>query len=145
MHQTETDQTGQLSAVSEPEQSQVNKPNGTGFKRIYNATKCSIDGIKYAYQHESAFRQELMLACVLLPLACFVAKNPIELILLSGPVIALLVVECINSAIEAAIDRISTDIHPLSKQAKDLGSASVSLCILLVLLSWGAILIGRII
>lgn len=125
----------------EPE---VNKPNGTGLIRIINATRCSFDGIKYAYTKESAFRQELTLCGLLFPFAIWLASSAIEFILLVGPLLLLLVVECINSAIEAAIDRISTQIHPLSKQAKDLGSGAVFLSMLIILVSWTAIIVSKI-
>lgn len=112
------------------------KPNGKGFKRIYRASKCSIDGIQYAYTHESAFRQELMLCCALVPAAFWLTSDAVELVLLIAPLILLLAIECMNSAVEAAIDRISSSRHPLSKQAKDLGSAAVFFAIVLVLFSW---------
>lgn len=120
------------------------KPNGTGVKRIINAARCSVDGIRYAYTKESAFRQELLLCAVLFPIAFWVSSNAIEFILLVGPLLMLLVVECINSAIEAAIDRISTSIHPLSKQAKDLGSAAVFITMLIILVSWLAIILPKV-
>ncbi|GAA0372582.1 diacylglycerol kinase [Bowmanella denitrificans] len=102
-----------------------------------------MDGIGYAFRHEAAFRQELMLCVVMIPLAFWLANTPVELVLLTGPLILLLVVECINSAIEAAIDRISTDRHPLSKQAKDLGSAAVFFSMLIILMSWLAIALPK--
>ncbi|WP_343847310.1 diacylglycerol kinase [Bowmanella denitrificans] len=121
----------------------MQKPNGTGLTRIWRAAICSVDGIGYAFRHEAAFRQELMLCVVMIPLAFWLANTPVELVLLTGPLILLLVVECINSAIEAAIDRISTDRHPLSKQAKDLGSAAVFFSMLIILMSWLAIALPK--
>ena len=121
----------------------MQKPNGTGLTRIWRAAICSVDGIGYAFRHEAAFRQELMLCAVMIPLAFWLASTPVELVLLTGPLILLLVVECINSAIEAAIDRISTDRHPLSKQAKDLGSAAVFFSMLIILMSWLAIALPK--
>lgn len=117
--------------------------NGTGFERVRNAYKCSISGIGYAYRNEPAFRQELIICAILIPFAFVISTNPIELILLIGSLMLVLIIECLNSAIEAAIDRISTSIHPLSKQAKDLGSAAVFFSMLLVGLCWGAILIDK--
>ena len=117
----------------------MEKPNGKGFTRIWRAGKCSFAGIEYAYFNESAFRQELMLCTALVPLAFWLTQNPVELILLIGPLILLLAIECINSAVEAAIDRISSSRHPLSKQAKDLGSAAVFFTVLMVLFSWSVI------
>lgn len=119
------------------------KPNGTGVKRLINAARCSVDGIRYAFTKESAFRQELALCSVMFPIAFWISANAIEFILLVGPLLMLLVVECINSAIEAAIDRISTRIHPLSKQAKDLGSAAVFITMLIILVSWLAIIVPK--
>ncbi|MBN7827929.1 diacylglycerol kinase, partial [Bowmanella dokdonensis] len=88
-------------------------------------------------------RQELLLCVLLLPVAIWLADSPVELILLIGPLLLLLMVECLNSAIEAAIDRISTECHPLSKQAKDLGSAAVFFTLLIIVVSWLAILLPK--
>lgn len=120
------------------------KPNGQGLGRIIKAAHCSFAGIKYAFQHEAAFRQELILCIVMLPLAFLLTESAIERVLLIAPLILLLTVECINSAIEAAIDRISLDIHPLSKQAKDLGSAAVFFIMILIVLSWTLVLWDKI-
>lgn len=117
----------------------VNKPNGTGFTRIINATRCSFDGIALAWKHESAFRQELALSVLMLPLALILSENSLQLLLLLLPLLLLLIVECLNSAIEATVDRISTSIHPLSKQAKDLGSAAVFFVIMMLMLTWGLV------
>lgn len=119
---------------------QVLKPNGTGIGRLFKATKCSMDGIALAWKHESAFRQELALAIVLLPLAFVVSQDVVQLILLVFPLFLLLIVELLNSAIEATVDRISTSLHPLSKQAKDIGSAAVFFVLVLLTLTWGLII-----
>ncbi|MBC3766015.1 diacylglycerol kinase [Neptunicella marina] len=116
------------------------KPNGRGFTRVINAAKCSIEGLGYAYRHEEAFRMELGICAVLIPLSFWLAESPSEFLTLVLPLMAILVVECINSAIEAGIDRISTDIHPLSKQAKDLGSAAVFLTMLITGICWLSVL-----
>ncbi|MBT1066063.1 diacylglycerol kinase [Bowmanella sp. Y26] len=121
----------------------MQKPNGTGLTRIWRATRCSMDGIGYAFRYESAFRQEILLCLVLIPVALWLADSPVELILLIVPLLFLLVVECLNSAVEAAIDRISTERHPLSKQAKDLGSAAVFFTMLIIVVSWLAILLPK--
>lgn len=120
-----------------------NKPNGTGILRLLKATKCSMDGIKLAWQHESAFRQELSLALVMCPLAFFVSNSVEQLLLLIFPVFLLVIVELLNSAIEATVDRISTSLHPLSKQAKDIGSAAVFFVLVLLTLTWGIILLNN--
>ncbi|MDF2177816.1 diacylglycerol kinase [Aliiglaciecola sp. CAU 1673] len=122
----------------------MEKPNGSGLTRIMRATLCSRDGIVYAYRNEAAFRQELLLCLLLIPLALWLTTEPVELILLICPLILLLVVECINSAIEAAIDRISYERHPLSKQAKDLGSAAVFFTMLIILVCWLAIALPKV-
>ncbi|MCV2885645.1 diacylglycerol kinase [Aestuariibacter sp. AA17] len=119
---------------------EMEKPNGRGLTRLINAGRCSIAGIGYAIRHEAAFRQELIVCSVLIPLALFITADPVKRILLIGPLLLVLAVECANSAIEAAIDRISLSRHPLSKQAKDLGSAAVFFCMLIAALSWGLIL-----
>ncbi|WP_088332686.1 diacylglycerol kinase [Lacimicrobium sp. SS2-24] len=114
----------------------MEKPNGVGPMRIIRAAKCSWQGIRFAFVNESAFRQELLLCVVLIPLACWLTSHPLERLALILPLILLLVVECLNSAIEAAIDRIGPERHPLSGHAKDLGSAAVFFCMLMNLLSW---------
>lgn len=114
----------------------MEKPNGRGFRRLLKATRCSIDGLGYAIRHEAAFRQELLLSLILVPLAFWLTRDPVELLLLVLPLLLLLLVECLNSAVEASIDRISTVSHPLSKQAKDLGSAAVFIATLMVVVSW---------
>ena len=118
----------------------MEKHNGTGLTRVYRAAKCSIAGIGYAFKNEEAFRLELLICLFLVPVAFFITDDPATLILLIGTLVLVLVVECINSAIEATIDRISTERHPLSKQAKDLGSAAVFLCMLLAGFCWGIVL-----
>lgn len=122
----------------------MEKANGRGFGRIVKATKCSMDGIGYAWTNEAAFRQEFALFLVLVPFAVWFANNMIELILLLIPLFLLLVVEVINSAIEATVDRISTSRHPLSKQAKDLGSAAVFFTLLLLGTTWSLVGLSRI-
>lgn len=114
----------------------MEKPNGRGFRRLLKATRCSIDGLGYAIRNEAAFRQELLLSLILVPLAFWLTRDPVELLLLVLPLLLLLLVECLNSAVEASIDRISTVSHPLSKQAKDLGSAAVFIATLMVVVSW---------
>jgi len=102
----------------------------TGVQRIVHAAGYSIAGLSAAWRHESAFRQECVLAVVMLPAAWWLGRNWIETALLAGSVIAVLIVELLNSAVETAIDRVSADLHPLSKRAKDIGSAAVMLSLL---------------
>jgi len=107
-----------------------------GPGRIWNALRYSIRGLAHAVRVESAFRQELIGAAVLLPLALFLALPPLETVALIGSVVLVLIVELVNSSIEAAIDRISFDHHRLSGRAKDLGSAAVFLALLWCAITW---------
>lgn len=102
----------------------------TGIDRVIRATGYSVAGLLGAYRDESAFRQEFWLAVVLLPLAFWLGHGWVEVALLAGSVMIVLIVELLNSAIEAAIDRISFEFHDLSKRAKDIGSAAVFLSLL---------------
>ncbi len=115
----------------------------TGIDRVLRATHHSLDGLRTAYQGESAFRQEFWLAVVLVPTAFWVGRGWIEVALLAGSVVLVLVVELLNSGIEAAIDRISFEIHDLSKRAKDLASAAVMLSLALCGSVWAAALWQR--
>lgn len=118
----------------------MNKPNRTGLGRIIAAGGYSLRGLKAAFQNEAAIRQELMAAIFLIPLAFYIADSGIELALLLGSLILVFLMELINSAIEAIVDRISFDHHPLSGQAKDIGSALVMIAIALVIIVWSAII-----
>lgn len=115
----------------------------TGLDRIRHATHYSLDGLRAAYGGESAFRQEVWLGAVLLPAAFWLGRGWVEVALLVGSVIAVLVVELLNSAVEAAIDRVSLELHPLSKRAKDLGSAAVMLSLVFAAGVWLAALWER--
>jgi len=103
----------------------------TGIDRIVHATRNSLNGLRAAYTGESAFRQETWLAIVMLPAAFWLGRNAIEVALLAGTVILVLIVELLNSAVEAVVDRVSFDWHDLSKRAKDIASAAVLLSLLL--------------
>ena len=118
----------------------VNKPNGSGLMRILKASKCSIQGFKAAYIHESAFRQELLLSLVLLPFSFVLASSITSWLMLVVSLLFLLLIEIINSAIEALADQISTDHHVLIGRAKDLGSAAVFLAMTIVVLVWSSAL-----
>ena len=115
----------------------------TGLERIRRATGYSLAGLRAAYTGESAFRQEFWLAAALLPAAFFVGQTWVEVALLAGSVIGVLIVELLNSGIEAAIDRVSFELHPLSKRAKDLASAAVMLSLLFTACVWAAALWHR--
>ena len=110
-------------------------------RRAFYAAVNSWRGLQACFKYEEAFRIEVAVTCLLFPLAFFVAENPVELVLLLGSVLLLLIVELLNSAVEAAIDRIGEERHDLSGRAKDLGSAAVLFTMLLVLITWVAIAI----
>jgi diacylglycerol kinase (ATP) len=107
-----------------------------GPGRIWNALRYSLRGLALALRVESAFRQELILAAVLVPTAVALRLPALETLALIGSVVVVLIVELINSSIEAAVDRISLDHHRLSGRAKDLGSAAVFLALMLCMLTW---------
>ena len=115
----------------------------TGLKRVLSATRNSIAGLREALRHEDAFRQELILAAILMPAALWVGDNGVQKALLIGSVLLVLIVELLNSAIEATVDRISFENHRLAKRAKDIGSAAVMLALLNAALVWGLIVIER--
>ncbi len=125
-----------------PTMSEQQKINGTGLARIYRAMTCSRTGIATAFRNEAAFRQELYLCVVLLPLALWLGHTNVERALMVGSLLVVLIVELLNTAIEAVVDRISADRHALSGLAKDLGSAAVSMALLLTVAVWGLILLG---
>ena len=112
-----------------------------GMARVVQAFFNSLAGFADAWNHESAFRQELLLAAVMLPVALWVPVTPVEKAVLVASVLLVLIVELLNSGVEAAIDRISFDRHNLSKRAKDLGSAAVLVSLLLAGIVWGLILL----
>jgi diacylglycerol kinase (ATP) len=112
----------------------------TGFKRFFNAFKYSLAGLQAAFHNEDAFRLELVSACVLVPLAFYLEADMLSRALMIFCVLLLLIVELINSAIEAAVDRISLDDHLLAKRAKDIGSAAVFITTLNLVVIWGLLL-----
>lgn len=114
----------------------------TGLRRLINAFGYSMAGLKAAYQNEDAFRQEVLLAVVLLPLAFVLEKNGMARALMVGSVLLVLVVELLNSAVEATVDRISLENHKLAKRAKDIGSAAVLLSLVNLAVVWGLVLLG---
>ncbi|CAN7382187.1 diacylglycerol kinase [Rhizobacter sp. LjRoot28] len=114
-----------------------------GLDRVYRALGYSLDGLSSAYRGESAFRQETWAAVVMLPAAFWLGRTWIEVALLVGSVLLVMIVELLNSGIEAAIDRISFAHHELSKRAKDQASAAVFLSVLLCLGVWSATLYHR--
>ena len=114
-----------------------------GLQRVLNACRYSVDGFRSAWREEDAFRQELLLAAVLVPLAAWLPIGLTERLLLIGSVFLVLIVELLNTAIEAAIDRHSFEINPLAKRAKDVGSAAVMLSLVLAGAVWVTVLWSR--
>ena len=114
----------------------------TGLKRVWNALFYSLEGFKAAWRHEDAFRQETLLAAALIPLAFLMAEAPLARALMIASVLLVLIVELVNSAIEATVDRISLENHQLAKRAKDIGSAAVLIALINVLVVWGLVLLG---
>lgn len=114
----------------------------TGLRRLWNALGYSLDGFRAAYRHEDAFRQEVLLAALLIPLAMWLPVAGLGKALMIASVLLVLMVELLNSAVEAAVDRISLDSHNLAKRAKDIGSAAVLVSLVNVAVVWGLVLWG---
>lgn len=115
--------------------------NAKGFKRLINACRFSAAGFKATWQHEEAFRQEVMLFVVTVPLAIWLGETAIEKVLLIGSIVLVMLVELLNSAVEAVVDRVGFEHHELSGRAKDIGSAAVMLSLVWAALTWALILI----
>ena len=116
------------------------KPGPTGLRRLWLATGCSMRGLAAAARYEAAFRLEMLVVLPLLLASFWVARTPVEWLLLVAPLFLMVVVELLNSAIETTLDRVGTQYHELAGRAKDMGSAAVFLTVLLAALSWGTIL-----
>lgn len=117
----------------------IDKENNKGFKRIVNAFHFSVNGFKACLRTEEAFRQEIVLAAIMIPASFLIGDTAVEISLLLGSVFLVLIVELLNTAIERAIDRISFDKHELSKEAKDMGSTAVMLSLILAGIIWALI------
>jgi diacylglycerol kinase (ATP) len=115
----------------------------SGLKRIMAATGYSIEGLQSAWRHEHAFRQELVVVVIGTLVALFLPISSFQKLFLIATLVFVLIVELINSAIEAVVDRVSLERHPLSKNAKDFGSAAVLLAVLIAAASWGVVLFNR--
>lgn len=114
----------------------------TGLTRVWNALHYSMAGLGAAYRNEDAFRQEVWLAVVLIPLALFLPASGIGKALMIASVLLVIIVELINSGLEATVDRISLEHHHLAKRAKDIGSAAVFVALVNVVAVWGLVLFG---
>ncbi|MER2491145.1 diacylglycerol kinase [Catenovulum sediminis] len=119
------------------ENSDTLKPNGAGLSRVLKAASCSFKGLKAAFKHEAAFRQELLLVLLLIPVAFFTSDSLTRFVALVSVLILVLIVELLNSAIEATVDRIGLEHHKLAGRAKDMASAAVALSLLTMLIVWG--------
>jgi diacylglycerol kinase (ATP) len=113
----------------------------TGLRRLINATGYSLSGLAAAWRAEDAFRQEVALAVVMIPLGLWLGKTGVERALLVGSVLLVILVELLNSAVEATVDRVSLDDHNLAKRAKDIGSAAVMLSLVNVGVIWLLVLL----
>ncbi len=122
---------------------ETNKPNGQGVARIFKATYCSFKGFKAAFNYESAFRQELLLTLMLLPLAFYVAQSRLHLLALIASLLFLLFAEIINSALEALADKITLEHDELIGRAKDLGSSGVFIALTLLAMVWAEALFTK--
>jgi len=114
----------------------------TGIKRILKAFTYSYDGLKATFQSEAAFRQDVLFCVVAGILLGFLSVTPVERVLMAGSLVFILFSELVNTALEAVVDRIGSAYHPLSKKAKDIGSALVLLAFINCALTWGLILWG---
>ena len=114
----------------------------TGLRRVLNAAGYSWAGLTAAFRHEDAFRQEVFLALLMIPLALYLGQTGISRALMIGSVLLVLIVELLNSAVEAAVDRISLEHHQLIKRAKDMGSAAVMIALANVVVVWALVLLG---
>ena len=111
----------------------------TGLRRVVNAVFFSFAGLRIAWKNEAAFRQECVLCVVLVPLAFWLGQNAVQISLLIGTCFLVLIVELLNTAVESVVDRVGTEHHELSGQAKDLGSAAVFIGLVLTATVWGLI------
>lgn len=116
------------------------KPSAKGFRRLIYASRYSWLGFKAAWKSEAAIRQELVALAVLLPIAVWLPVSPVEKALLIASGFLVLLVELINSALEAVVDRIGPEHHELSGKAKDIGSAAVAVALIIAASVWGIIL-----
>ncbi len=124
------------------EQSYFDKSSNTGIRHLINATRFSMHGLKSAFMHESAFRQELALLVCMIPVGLIISPSPKEFVLLMAVSVFVLVVELLNSAIEAAVDRIGMEHHPKSELAKDYGSAATMMALLIAGSVWATVIVG---
>ena len=111
-----------------------------GLRRLVNALGYSRDGLAAAWKNEAAFREEILLACIAMPLAIYLGKTGVERALMLGSILLILIVEILNSAIEAVVDKASPEMHELAKRAKDMGSAAVLFSLINAAIIWACVL-----
>lgn len=126
-----------------PDSSLKFRKNSSGLKHVFQALLHSLKGLQVTYRYEIAFKQEVFLAVILIPLACWLNVTTIERVLLITSILLILVVELLNSSIETLSDRISPESHPLSGRAKDQASAAVLLAFIICFITWCMILGSR--
>lgn len=120
----------------------MQRPKPRGATRVFRAFGASWRGFRGAFREEAAFRQELVLSAVVIPTGLVLGRNGIERALLVGPMLIVLVIELVNSAVEATVDRIGLEHHELAGLAKDLGSAAVFMSLVLLAITWALVLSG---
>lgn len=130
------------SRAADPLEAESPHKGKTGLQRLWNAFHYSLAGLRAAYRHEDAFRQEVLLAAVLIPIALFLPVPMLGKALMIASVLLVIIVELLNSAIEATVDRISLENHRLAKRAKDIGSAAVLLTLVNVAVVWTLVLLS---
>ncbi|MBF9001925.1 diacylglycerol kinase [Vibrio sp. NFV-1] len=118
----------------------VSTKNPQGLKRLIKASRYSVQGLKAAFKNEAAFREEVLLACILIPIACWLDVTHVERILMISSLLMVMVVELLNSAVEAVVDRIGSEYHELAGRAKDMGSAAVLIMMVITAFVWVGIL-----
>jgi diacylglycerol kinase (ATP) len=127
----------------EAESAAADRYKPRGLSRVLRAVAASLNGLAGAFREEAAFRQELALALIVIPLGLWLGHSGVERALLIGPMLLILIVELLNSAIEATVDRISFERHALAGLAKDIGSAAVCMSFVLLIVMWLLVLLGR--
>ena len=131
--------------MTEPELKSAEALKGKrGLRRLINATRYSWQGIRAGFENEAAFREECLLAIILIPLALLLPVTLLEKVILINSVLFLLLTEILNSAIEAVVDRIGMEVHPLAGRAKDMGSAAVLFALIMGLVAWGFIALAAV-
>lgn len=119
------------------------KPGHRGWKRVVKATEYSARGLRSAWEHESAFRQECTIGLILLPCAFLLGETLLQTALLIAVCVIVLITELLNSAVEATVDRMGEELHDLAGRAKDMSSAAVALSLVLVWITWGLVALER--